>query len=134
VYATACHHLLEVAWPVTRVYIGQYRQADYRHAVMIKDTVVVDEHASGETSLPLTLNFHMDQQPALLTITETDLHQFVRMAPTSAAIAGDLLQLLVEKDQGLGPVYSGMNIRVEQLHEGLEEVFQRLLPRAVVIL
>jgi hypothetical protein len=73
----------------------------------------------------------MDQEPRLPAVAAPDFEELVCQAPADAGVAHDLLQLLIEALVAAPPVDAGVGEWEQQRQEGLQEVLQGLLPRAV---
>ena len=115
------------------VVVGEHGKARHRARKDVVRAVVVGEHALGKIRVALSLHFDMDGDPALLPAGERDPHQSVRVAPSELSLAHHLAQLGVLELVALRPVNLRMRLRKVESHEFGEGVFERVFPRAVVI-
>ncbi len=118
----------------TRALVGDHRQRDEFHLrVVLVDAVIVLEHAVAEPRAGFALDFDVDQQPEFLPLATAHPHQPISPALAKRSVAGDLLQLRIEKFVGFVPGNERVDIGKEQLHEGLKVGADRFFPRRIVV-
>src|SRR5262249_10509979 len=83
--------------------------------------------------LALPLHLDVDEQPGFATVGAPDLEKFVGEAAADAGVADDLLEFRVEALIAALPVDARVDGREQEGQEGVKEVLQGLLPRAVQV-
>lgn len=115
-----------------RVGVGQHRKADDPLPVPIPEAIKVGPDPLGKTFVALGLDLDVDEQAFLFPGEQADFHQLVEGACPRCVLRGEAPQFGVEECRGLPPVARRMDEGKAPGEEGLEEQFERDLPRLVV--
>jgi hypothetical protein len=75
----------------------------------------------------------VDQHPEVVTFAGAHIDEFVGVASAAVGVAGDLLQLAVERAVGGAPVDLGVDAREQQREELGEEALEGFFPGAVLV-
>ena len=102
--------------------------------ITVKQPIIVDKHPFSKIRFSIPLHFHMNQHPRLATCVRVNLDEFVRIASPHFRIAHDLLQLVIQKFNGMRPVNLRMNLRKQQRKKFGKVMLQRFFPGTVVII